>query len=109
MYDVSRRQSRAREGEADGPGRRDVRGADVRLPDIADHRTEQGRARHRPPEGDAVLGVAGRGLTRVVRIIQDLLSSTRPRQPEPQWFPVEEVVGPSAILMEPAFHEKGIA
>ncbi len=48
-------------------------------------------------------------LTRVVRIIQDLLSSTRPRQPEPQWLPVEEVVSPSAILMEPAFHEKGIA
>ncbi len=47
-------------------------------------------------------------LTRVVRIIQDLLSSTRPRQPEPQWLPVEDVVGPSAILMEPAFHEKGI-
>ncbi len=47
-------------------------------------------------------------LTRVVRIIQDLLSSTRPRQPEPQWLPVEEVVGPSAVLMEPAFHEKGI-
>jgi signal transduction histidine kinase len=48
-------------------------------------------------------------LTRVVRIIQDLLSSTRPRQPEPQWLPVEDVVGPSAVLMEPAFHEKGIA
>ncbi|MEK6784358.1 MAG: ATP-binding protein [Nitrospirota bacterium] len=48
-------------------------------------------------------------LTRVVRIIQDLLSSTRPRQPEPQWLPVEEVIGPSAVLMEPAFHEKGIA
>ena len=48
-------------------------------------------------------------LTRVVRIIQDLLSSTRPRQPEPQWLPVEEVVSPSAVLMEPAFHEKGIA
>ncbi|TKB90924.1 MAG: hypothetical protein E8D40_10735 [Nitrospira sp.] len=47
-------------------------------------------------------------LTRVVRIIQDLLSSTRPRQPEPQWLPVEQVVGPSAVLMEPAFHEKGI-
>ncbi|CUS31244.1 sensor histidine kinase [Candidatus Nitrospira nitrificans] len=48
-------------------------------------------------------------LTRVVRIIQDLLSSTRPRQPEPRWLPVEDVVGPSAVLMEPAFHEKGIA
>lgn len=47
-------------------------------------------------------------LTRVVRIIQDLLSSTRPRQPEPRWLPVEEVVSPSAVLMEPAFHEKGI-
>lgn len=47
-------------------------------------------------------------LTRVVRIIQDLLSSTRPRQPEPQWLSVEEVVSPSTILMEPAFHEKGI-
>jgi two-component system, NtrC family, sensor kinase len=43
-----------------------------------------------------------------VRIIQDLLSSTRPRQPEPQWLSVEEVVSPSAALMEPAFHEKGI-
>ena len=48
-------------------------------------------------------------LTRVVRIIQDLLSSTRPRQPEPQWLPVEEVVGPAAVLMEPAFQEKRIA
>jgi two-component system NtrC family sensor kinase len=48
-------------------------------------------------------------LTRVVRIIQDLLSSTRPRQPAPQWLLVEDVVGPSAVLMEPAFHEKGIA
>ncbi|HWF61231.1 MAG TPA: ATP-binding protein [Nitrospira sp.] len=48
-------------------------------------------------------------IARVVRIIQDLLSSTRPRQPEPQWLPVEEVVSPSAALMEPAFHEKGIA
>lgn len=48
-------------------------------------------------------------LARVVRIIQDLLSSTRPRQPEPQWLPVEEVVIPSTVLMEPAFHEKGIA
>ena len=47
-------------------------------------------------------------LTRVVRIIQDLLSSTRPRQLEPQWLPVEEVVSPSAVLMEPGFHEKGI-
>jgi signal transduction histidine kinase len=48
-------------------------------------------------------------LTRVVHIIQDLLSSTRPRQPEPKWLSAEDVVSPSAVLMEPAFHEKGIA
>ena len=61
------------------------------------------------PEMRKRVGVIDDQLTRVVRIIQDLLSSTRPRQPEPQWLPVEEVVGPSAVLMEPAFHEKGIA
>jgi signal transduction histidine kinase len=48
-------------------------------------------------------------LTRVVRIIQDLLSSTRPRQPEPQWLPVAHVITPVAALMEPAFHAKEIA
>mgnify|MGYP002400789936 CR=1 FL=1 len=47
-------------------------------------------------------------LTRVVRIIQDLLSSTRQRQPEPQWCAVQDVVNPAAVLMEPAFHAKGI-
>jgi signal transduction histidine kinase len=48
-------------------------------------------------------------LTRVVRIIQDLLSSTRPRQPEPKWLPVEQVISPVAVLMEPAFHAKEIS
>jgi two-component system, NtrC family, sensor kinase len=48
-------------------------------------------------------------LTRVVRIIQDLLSSTRPRQPQPKWLPVEQVINPVAALMEPAFHAKEIA
>ncbi|MEK7236233.1 MAG: ATP-binding protein [Nitrospirota bacterium] len=48
-------------------------------------------------------------LTRVVRIIQDLLSSTRQRQPEPAWLPVEQVISPAAVLMEPAFHAKGIS
>lgn len=47
-------------------------------------------------------------LTRVVRIIQDLLSSTRQRQPEPAWLPVEKVISPAAVLMEPAFHAKEI-
>ncbi|TKB61234.1 MAG: hypothetical protein E8D48_11765 [Nitrospira sp.] len=61
------------------------------------------------PEMRTRVAIIDDQLTRVVRIIQDLLSSTRPRQPEPQWLPVEEVVGPSAVLMEPAFHEKGIA
>jgi signal transduction histidine kinase len=60
------------------------------------------------PEMKKRVAIIDDQLTRVVRIIQDLLSSTRPRQPEPQWLPVEEVVSPSAILMEPAFHEKGI-
>ncbi|HSF67978.1 MAG TPA: ATP-binding protein [Nitrospiraceae bacterium] len=47
-------------------------------------------------------------LTRVVRIIQDLLSSTRQRQPEPAWLPVEKVINPAVVLMEPAFHAKEI-
>ena len=48
-------------------------------------------------------------LTRVVRIIQDLLSSTRQRQPEPKWLQVEQVISPAAALMEPAFHAKEIS
>ncbi len=48
-------------------------------------------------------------LTRVVRIIQDLLSSTRPRQPQPKWLPVGQVISPVAVLMEPAFHAKEIS
>jgi two-component system NtrC family sensor kinase len=47
-------------------------------------------------------------LTRVVRIIQGLLSSTRQRQPDPQWCTVGDVVDPAATLMDPAFHAKGI-
>jgi two-component system, NtrC family, sensor kinase len=48
-------------------------------------------------------------LTRVVRIIQDLLSSTRQRQPEPSWLTVEQVISQAAALMEPAFLAKEIA
>lgn len=48
-------------------------------------------------------------LNRVVRIIQDLLSSTRQRKPEPSWMSVDEVIGPATALMEPAFHAKGVA
>lgn len=48
-------------------------------------------------------------LGRVVRIIQDLLSSTRQRKPEAIWVPVDRVIDPVVALMEPAFHAKGVA
>lgn len=61
------------------------------------------------PEMKKRVTVIDEQLTRVVRIIQDLLSSTRQRQPEPTWLPVEQVISPAAVLMEPAFHAKEIA
>ena len=60
------------------------------------------------PEMKKRVTVIDEQLTRVVRIIQDLLSSTRQRQPEPTWLPVEQVINPAAVLMEPAFHAKEI-
>lgn len=60
------------------------------------------------PEMKKRVTVIDEQLTRVVRIIQDLLSSTRQRQPEPTWLPVEQVICPAAVLMEPAFHAKEI-
>jgi signal transduction histidine kinase len=60
------------------------------------------------PEMKRRVTVIDEQLTRVVRIIQDLLSSTRPRLPEPTWLPVEQVISPAAVLMEPAFHAKEI-
>jgi two-component system, NtrC family, sensor kinase len=48
-------------------------------------------------------------LNRVVRIIQDLLSSTRQRKPEPMWQPTNRLVQPVVALMEPAFHAKQVA
>lgn len=48
-------------------------------------------------------------LNRVVRIIQDLLSSTRQRKPDPIWLPVDRVVSPVSALMEPAFQAKGVS
>jgi two-component system NtrC family sensor kinase len=47
-------------------------------------------------------------LNRVVRIIQDLLSSTRQRKPEPTWYPAERLVEPVVALIEPAYHAKGV-
>jgi two-component system, NtrC family, sensor kinase len=61
------------------------------------------------PEMRRQVTVIDEQLTRVVRIIQDLLSSTRPRQPQPSWLPVEDVISPAAVLMEPAFHAKEIS
>ena len=60
------------------------------------------------PEMKKRITVIDEQLTRVVRIIQDLLSSTRPRQPQPQWRPAATVVTPAAVLMEPAFHAKEV-
>ena len=60
------------------------------------------------PEMRKRVTVIDEQLTRVVRIIQDLLSSTRPSQPEPTWLPVEQVIRPAVLLMEPAFHAKAI-
>ena len=60
------------------------------------------------PEMKKRVTVIDEQLTRVVRIIQDLLSSTRQRQPEPAWLPVERVIRPAVVLMEPAFHAKEI-
>src|SRR5512134_440949 len=61
------------------------------------------------PEMRKRITVIDEQLNRVVRIIQDLLSSTRQRKPEPSWRSVEQVIGPATALMEPAFHAKGVA
>jgi len=61
------------------------------------------------PQMKKRIAIIDEQLTRVVNIIQDLLSSTRQRQPAPQWLVLQEVVSPAAALMEPAFHAKGIS
>jgi two-component system, NtrC family, sensor kinase len=60
------------------------------------------------PEMKKRVAVIDEQLTRVVRIIQDLLSSTRQRRPEPKWLPVDQIISPATVLMEPAFHAKEI-
>src|SRR5215813_5795514 len=60
------------------------------------------------PEMKKRLSVIEEQLGRVVRIIQDLLSSTRQRKPDALWLPVERVIRPVIALMEPAFHAKGV-
>jgi len=60
------------------------------------------------PEMRKRITVIDEQLNRVVRIIQDLLSSTRQRKPEPNWMGVEQVISPETALLEPAFHAKGV-
>jgi signal transduction histidine kinase len=60
------------------------------------------------PEMRKRITVIDEQLNRVVRIIQDLLSSTRQRKPEPSWMGVEQVISPATALLEPAFHAKGV-
>lgn len=61
------------------------------------------------PEMKKRIAVIDEQLNRVVRIIQDLLSSTRQRKPEPRWMSVEQVINPATVLMDPAFRAKGVA
>src|SRR5262245_45042676 len=61
------------------------------------------------PEMKKRITVIDEQLNRVVRIIQDLLSSTRQRKPEPAWMSVERVIHQATALMEPAFHGKGVS
>ena len=61
------------------------------------------------PEMQKRIGIIDEQLNRVVRIIQDLLSSTRQRKPEPTWYPAERLIEPVIALMEPGYHAKGVA
>jgi signal transduction histidine kinase len=60
------------------------------------------------PDMKKRIAVIDEQLNRVVRIIQDLLSSTRQRKPDPSWMSVERVISPATALMEPAFHAKTV-
>lgn len=48
-------------------------------------------------------------IKRVVNIIQDLLSATRRRRPNPGWVPAIQLLQPVVTLMEPAYADKGVA
>ncbi|MEX5215317.1 MAG: ATP-binding protein [Nitrospiraceae bacterium] len=47
-------------------------------------------------------------INRVVLIIQDLLSTTRQRQPNPAWTGARELLHSVAMLMEPTYVTKGV-
>jgi two-component system NtrC family sensor kinase len=60
------------------------------------------------PETRQRLAVMDSQINRVVRIIQDLLSSTQQRKPILAPLTIDRVVQPVAVLMEPSFVGKGI-
>jgi signal transduction histidine kinase len=60
------------------------------------------------PEMRTRLEVVDSQINRVVRIIQDLLSSTRQRKPVLAALTIDGVVQPVAALMEPSFVGKGV-
>jgi signal transduction histidine kinase len=47
-------------------------------------------------------------INRVVLIIQDLLSTTRQRKPNPAWTPALQLLHSVAVLMEPTYVTKGV-
>ena len=54
------------------------------------------------------IGIIDEQLNRVVRIIQDLLSSTRQRKPDPTWYPTDRLIEPVVALMEAGYVGKGV-
>ena len=78
------------------------------LHSIAWHVQALGEEASATPDMKKRIGIIDGQLNRVVRIIQDLLSSTRQRKPDPTWMPVDRVVHPAAALLEPAYHGKGV-
>lgn len=61
------------------------------------------------PDMKKRIAVIEEQINRVVRIIQDLLSSTRQRKPEPTWLSVEKITASATALMEPAFLAKEVS
>lgn len=61
------------------------------------------------PEMRKRIAIIDSQIGRVVRIIEDLLSSTQPRKPSPAHLPVDRLVYPVTGLMGPSFAGKGVA
>ncbi len=60
------------------------------------------------PETKKRLDTIESQITRVVNIIQDLLSATRRRKPNPAWVPALRLIHPVVTLMEPTYVNKGV-